>query len=205
MSLTAPLIAYHIAGQPPSTPLGQLMTYRVAGNGIFVHAQRPEWTAQLPYTSTGISGLPHLESSFTFHLPRVPMAILERILHEAYEAIPHERLWYLRYTGRTWICEAPPQRATPYSVQPTAQYDPHAYAQVHLEIHSHHDMPAVFSAQDNADETGCRLYAVLGTLTSIPTLHTRVGAWGHFCSLASSSIWTLPSSITDHLYPQEPR
>jgi PRTRC genetic system protein A len=54
-----------------------------------------------------------------------------------------------------------------------------------LDIHSHGHMAAFFSQhQDNKDETGLKLYAVIGRLNATPVVKLRVGVYGYFHSLA---------------------
>jgi len=53
-----------------------------------------------------------------------------------------------------------------------------------LEIHSHGPHAADFSATDDADEQGFRLYGVVGLLgTERPEVALRVGAYGHFLAV----------------------
>ena len=53
-----------------------------------------------------------------------------------------------------------------------------------LDIHSHGHMAARFSGQDNDDEKGLRLSAVVGRLNATPVVKLRVGVYGYFHSLA---------------------
>jgi len=53
-----------------------------------------------------------------------------------------------------------------------------------LDLHSHCEMGAFFSATDNRDEQGFRLYAVLGRIFTRPEMALRVGVYGDF--------WTVP-------------
>ncbi|MBA7676844.1 hypothetical protein ES703_85089 [subsurface metagenome] len=52
-----------------------------------------------------------------------------------------------------------------------------------LEMHSHGQMGAFFSTTDNTDETGLKLYAVIGKLNSTPIVKLRVGVYGYFKAL----------------------
>lgn len=51
-----------------------------------------------------------------------------------------------------------------------------------MDIHSHHVMPAKFSAKDDNDEKGTRLYAVVGNLQKelMPDITVRAGTGGNF-------------------------
>ena len=52
-----------------------------------------------------------------------------------------------------------------------------------LDIHSHGHMRAAFSPQDNTDEIGLKLYAVVGRLNATPVVKLRVGVYGYFHNL----------------------
>ncbi|MGD2184454.1 hypothetical protein [Lusitaniella coriacea] len=56
-----------------------------------------------------------------------------------------------------------------------------------MEIHSHHHLPAYFSAQDDTDESGCKIYGVLGTIFTRPALRLRVG-------LYNRQFWEIPTN-----------
>ncbi|MEE3719938.1 hypothetical protein V2H45_24665 [Tumidithrix elongata RA019] len=66
-------------------------------------------------------------------------------------------------------------------------------------MHSHHGMEAYFSEMDNRDETGFRIYAVLGELFTNPKIRMRVGIYGHFYETTVTGIFDLPDRITDCL------
>jgi PRTRC genetic system protein A len=75
------------------------------------------------------------------------------------------------------------------------------YANTLLELHSHHQMAAFFSATDTADEQGFRLYGVVGRLDSdsqhTPEIRMRMGIYGQFWDIPASIVLSLPSCITD--------
>ena len=91
----------------------------------------------------------------------------------------------------------PPQEQTAASVRPvgsTATYEDSL-----IELHSHHDMAAQFSSVDNADETGFRVYGVLGNIFKWPTLRVRVGLYGHYWEVPATWVFDLPPNIADAL------
>jgi hypothetical protein len=78
----------------------------------------------------------------------------------------------------------PPQIAGPERVL----YRPPTSAM--LEIHSHGRHPALFSATDDRDEQGLRLYGVIGRLdTDRPEVTLRLGAYGHFLPVSWESVF----------------
>ena len=61
------------------------------------------------------------------------------------------------------------------------------------EFHSHGSLPAFFSATDDRDEQGFRIYGVTGRLDTVePELSLRVGVYGHFAPLEWSRVFDGP-------------
>lgn len=60
-----------------------------------------------------------------------------------------------------------------------------SYETTLFECHSHSLFAPIFSELDNQDESGFRLYGVLGNLFEQPALRLRVGLYSHF--------WEIPS------------
>ena len=52
-----------------------------------------------------------------------------------------------------------------------------------LEMHSHGHMGAWFSSTDDVDETGLKLYGVIGKLNATPIVKLRIGVYGYFREL----------------------
>ena len=81
----------------------------------------------------------------------------------------------VRWDGEGYRLVVPPQAgtATRLAYQPPAG--------VVAEFHSHGGSRAFFSATDDRDEQGFRIYGVVGRLdTPLPELRLRVGVYGHF-------------------------
>ena len=68
-----------------------------------------------------------------------------------------------------------------------------------LEMHSHRDVSAHFSATDCADEQGLRLYGVVGRLDEPrPQVNLRAGAYGYFLPVPWTSVFDGdPSCVED--------
>ena len=63
-------------------------------------------------------------------------------------------------------------------------------AGVVAEFHSHGSSRAFFSATDDRDEQGFRIYGVVGRLdTDRPELSLRVGVYGHFAPVEWSQVF----------------
>jgi PRTRC genetic system protein A len=116
---------------------------------------------------------------------------------------PLEILFYLAYDCQHgWLLTIPVQEQQTMRVIPMMSEIDHAdYANTLLEIHSHHQMAAFFSATDTADEQGFRLYGVVGCLDRnsqhAPQIRMRVGIYGHFWEIAASTVLSLSWGMTD--------
>ena len=61
------------------------------------------------------------------------------------------------------------------------------------EFHSHGGSRAFFSATDDRDEQGFRIYGVVGRLDALrPELRLRVGVYGHFAPVDWSQVFGGP-------------
>ena len=81
-------------------------------------------------------------------------------------------------------------------------------AGVVAEFHSHGSSRAFFSATDDRDEQGFRIYGVAGRLdTPRPELSLRVGVYGHFAPLEWSQAFDGPNAgvrlMDEHDTPNE--
>ena len=171
-----------------------LIEYATAGNGLFVRARRDVCQVAIPIAMARIPGLADLEPGMELLVMKVGRACLERVFDAARRACilvgtPVEYLCYLAWTGDEWEYLEPEQEATPTSVRPVgAGLADHSRATV--EIHSHHEMRARFSATDDADEgTGFRIYGVVGRIFSKPEISLRVGCHGHFLPIEACDLF----------------
>jgi PRTRC genetic system protein A len=195
------MLVHHQIFYPGTTlpPPTGLYNYVLAANGVFVHARRAELTALVPLTSCAIRGLAPLTPAFHLGVPRVPAALLEELLDRARAArsaggVPLEILFHLAWTGG-WTLTLPPQWGTPTRVH--ALPAPMDGAAPLVEVHSHHGLPAFWSATDDADEVGLALYAVLGQIFDQPQLCVRLGIYGQWWPLPASCVFEIPSTIQD--------
>ena len=90
-------------------------------------------------------------------------------------------------TGDGYRLVVPPQAgtATRLAYQPPAG--------VVAEFHSHGSSRAFFSATDDRDEQGFRIYGVVGRLDApLPELSLRVGVYGHFAPVDWAQVFDGP-------------
>ena len=87
------------------------------------------------------------------------------------------------WDGEVYQLVVPPQAGTSTSV---AYRPPDG---VVVEFHSHGRSRAFFSATDDRDEQGFRIYGVVGRLnTPRPELSLRLGVYGHFAPVDWSQV-----------------
>ena len=127
---------------------------------------------------------PEEEPEFHFALPKIPGEILEEVMQFFLDNREHEVACQLFYTKEEGYTIYYPRQD--YSLAAvTFERDPILESQKTLvmDMHSHGGMPAFFSAQDNRDEKGTRLYMVAGNLYRTPQIRVRAGIIGHFLDL----------------------
>jgi PRTRC genetic system protein A len=173
-----PPVSYLVARDGLAPPRrGLLYDYVVAGDGLWLAAANDRLRARVPVAPARVRGLPPLGAAFELAGGPVPATVWEHIadIAAATAAAGREILVVVRSGPAGYRLELPPQRVGPTSVR----YAPPADAVV--EVHSHVDGPARFSATDDADEQGLRVYGVLGRLWSDrPEVALRVGVYGYF-------------------------
>lgn len=176
---------------------GLAYDYVFAGNGVFIQSANRLLTARFPIATARIAGLPPIGPELTLHHGPMPAAILAQAIHrmmtntrrELYCAVLHDE-------PQGYHLAIPPQEATGHSVT----YEPVAGAV--MDIHSHPNNAALFSATDDADETAFRLYAVIGPLAPPlrPSISIRVGIYGQHHPVDWQRVFSHPelSGLTQH-------
>jgi PRTRC genetic system protein A len=185
------LVTYHIHRQEPLPPSDALAyQYILAGNGLFVRAEMRFFAARLPIAACVVRGLPLLAADFRLKIPRLSGSLLNSILADAGRVRRpdgglNEVFYRLHYRDGRAQVRRPRQAATASSVVTAGDGDP----SILCELHSHGNMAAYFSATDNADEQGARLYGVMGRLDSEPELQLRVGVYGYWLPLPVTAVF----------------
>ena len=202
----SPFVNYRFAKDLPLPALdGCLYEYVVGMNGVFVRARRPGLAAMVPVACPNktLNGLAIVASGVRMDFPLIPQILLSHVLMRAWASGTVERLFY--FLPNPWRVVIPAQHATATSVRPDNPYSPESRLAL-VELHSHHHMKPFFSTTDDQDETGFRIYSVIGNLHERPLILTRVGIYGHFWTIPSSTIYHLPMGIEDGLeigFPDE--
>lgn len=176
-----------------------LYAYILAGNGVFVSARRPGLEALIPVVSCGIAGLPDLAPRVD--LPqRVPAPLMSHALRFCGQVFPSEALFWFNWIG-AWYLHIPEQRVTNTSAVPSDRHD-RAGTRALIDLHSHARFAPFFSPTDDRDETGFRVFAVIGNLDRTPTISVRVGVYSHYFNIPASTVFELPAGMID-IYEQE--
>ena len=199
------LVTYHIHRAEPLPPNDALAyQYVLAGNGLFIRAETRFFAACIPIAAAVVRGLPLLAAQFQLRVPRLPARLLEAILADARRARRsdgafNEALYQFHHHGQTVQVTKPPQRATGVSVLAAGDNAPTVF----YDLHSHGAMAAFFSAADNADEQGARLYAVIGKVDTTPEIRLRVGVFGYWQPLPVTAVFAGCGPCKD-LYEEKP-
>lgn len=198
------LVDYVAATVWPLPPIQAAMyEYVVASNGVFVRGQRTGLRVMLPVMAgppTPLRGLVPVEPFVQLDHPRIPAELVDEMLDTALAAKddalrPVEALFHLCWDERGSRLEIPAQERHLASVRPVGQTP--SYETAMVEVHSHHGMAACFSPTDDADETGFRIFGVLGDIFTRPTLRVRVGLYGHYWEIPAIWVFQLPHRVTD--------
>ncbi len=202
------LVEYHIITQEEGIPPFQahLYDYLFAGNGVFIRSKRQGLEVILPVVMREIRGLARVEPLVRFTHPPVPEHLVDQMLWCAQGALgeggnPVEILFHLEWRDEGWHLTIPEQEQTATSVVPTDDSAGSSYATALIDLHSHHGMRAFFSATDNRDEQGFRIYAVLGNIFKRPELLVRVGCEGIHWIIPATTVFELPEGLIDASVP----
>lgn len=193
------MYGYQIAGDTLRAR-GVLFDYVLAGNGLFVRGTREGLSVCFPVADFEVRGLPEMSASFEMKPSRVPVHLLMQMLELAkrfgergLETLCH---FTLDEEGG-WEIHDPEQIRKPGSCRPLHDGPGSTYELAFIEAHSHHSMAAYFSPVDDRDETGFRLYAVLGSIFDQPRIRVRVGVYGHFWQIPADWVFEVPRGISD--------
>ena len=149
--------------------------YVLGSGGLYVQSRSAHLTARVVVAPADVRGLAPVTEKVALTRGPIPAALFELGLRWFQEDPDTERFFAVCWDGRSYRPVVPPQLGTATRL---AYVPP---AGVVAEFHSHGTSRAFFSATDNRDEQGFRIYGVVGRLDdSQPELSLRVGVYGHF-------------------------
>jgi hypothetical protein len=173
---------------------GLMYEYLIAGNGTFIHAERPGLKAVIPEAGRmiGTSG-PHIVP-YVQVMPKFSGWLLDAALNAACERDGIDSLFAL-WPQRLLV---PAQEACAGTVRPVDPYDT-IMADTMCDLHSHHHMEARFSPTDDKEEAGFRIYAVIGRIYTLPEIRVRVGIYGHMWEIPALTVFDRLGRFKDAL------
>lgn len=165
---------------------GAFYSYVLAGNGLFLKAEKPGLKATVPLAHSEVRGLVPLATEVKLTYGLIPGEIWRRILDDFMSTLSLERYLCLRWDG-SYRLAAPPQESGKASVS----YEP--MRGILLDAHSHNRMEAFFSATDDADDQGFRISMVVGRLDTLePQVALRLSIYGYFYPLRWEQVFEGP-------------
>ena len=134
--------------------------YVLGAGGLYVQSESAHLTARVLVASADVRGLAPVSEKLELTHGPIPAHVFELGLRW-FQATPDtERFFAVRWNGDAYRLVVPPQAGTASSLA----YRPPAG--VVAEFHSHGGHSAFFSATDDRDEQGFRIYGVVGRLDS---------------------------------------
>ena len=178
---TAPTpYGYLVAHDGAPDPVGLIADMVLDGGGVYLAAATQNLSIRIRVASATVPGLPVVRMGVSLTHGRIPETVWRLIVETARAAMPSEILLAIvarepaqgevlvGAAGPYWLVEPQldesgrgdwrPQQVSGSAVRATPVHD------AIVEVHSHHAMRAYFSATDDRDETGRRIYGVLGRL-----------------------------------------
>ena len=161
--------------------------YVLGSGGVYVQSQSTHLVARVIVAPGAVRGLAPVAEKLQLSHGPIPARLFEAGLRWFQDAPDTERFFAVRWDGGAYRLVVPPQAGTETSL---AYLPP---AGVVAEFHSHGSARAFFSATDDRDEQGFRIYGVVGRLdTPRPELGLRVGVYGHFVPVDWSQVFSGP-------------
>lgn len=203
-NLIAPpkLVGHRIAVSENEPIDAALYEYFLAGNGLFVRAQRREFAVSLPLTDQKISGLPNASVGILWAKPRIPASLWQQVLQHArqmHSSSSFKEEVYLIYWDKilgTWRWRASGRESNWSST--IADHTVPEYADCCIELHTHPPGALNFSGADDADELGkFRIFAILIDVHDKPKIRFRCGVYEHLIPIPAAWIGEMPKEIID--------
>ncbi len=176
---------------------GSFYDYVTAENGVFIEAEGRFLAARVQVTKGVIRGLAPLAPALVLRYGPIPQHLFDMALSAMLIDPEHERYVAVTWADGYHIC-VPEQEVSATSTVYEVQDD------TVLDLHSHGGMRAFFSGTDNHDESGFRLFGVVGDLSGTPQLRLRVGLYGYHHLVPWEEVFTGSPAVVDDLLTAEP-
>ena len=158
--------------------------YVLGAGGLYVQSESAHLTARVSVAPCEVRGLaPVAEKVELAHGP-IPAGLFERGLRWFLDDPDTEFFVAVRWEEDAYRLVVPPQLGTATTLEYVRPEG------VVAEFHSHGTSRAFFSATDDRDEQGFRIYGVAGRLDKYrPELSLRVGVYGHFAPVEWAQVF----------------
>ena len=161
--------------------------YVLGEGGLYVQSESAHLVARALIAPAEVRGLAPVSEKLALAHGPIPAGLFEAGLRWLLETPDTERFFAVGWDKGAYRLVVPPQSGTSASLT----YRPPAG--VVAEFHSHGSHRAFFSATDDGDEQGFRIYGVVGRLHGpVPELTLRVGIYGHFAPLEWAQVFDGP-------------
>lgn len=190
---------------------GQYYDYVLAGNGIFIEAEGNLLAARVPVRLAEIRGLAPLEPKVVLRHGLIPQRFFDLAMSAF--LVDKYREMYIAVTWGSPENTGGYHLIVPEQAENTEQLAAggqgrgceHGVSYIVpdggiLDLHSHGKMIAEFSGQDDKDETGLKLYGVVGKLDEEPVVQLRVGVYGYFFPVSWGEVFSgCLIGVRDHI------
>lgn len=175
---------------------GIYFDYILASNGVFIQAENSRIFARIPIAMCELRGLCPIETKFALTYGSIPRRFWDLAL-DVFLTDPH-REHYVAVTAHDgYHFLYPEQEKEVVTVVYKTGDD------LVLDLHSHGELAAGFSTQDNEDERGLRFFGVVGRLDKNPVAKFRLGVYGYFLPLSWKDIFDGPEYEFKENLPEE--
>lgn len=160
--------------------------YVIASNGVFVLCENQHIRASVSLADCRIRGLKPFDAQAELVLKHgpLPVEILGEIVRRTH-GVREEKMFQVVWDGRQYSLTEPPQKGAPCAIEYQRNLDDSGSV---FEIHTHPGMPAIFSKDDDEDETGFRIYGVINPCAAPVTASFRVGIYGYMRDLSLKDV-----------------
>lgn len=169
----------------PSGPAGEAglyYNYILGSNGLFIEAENPLIAARIPVAECEVRGLAPVDTKISLTYGSIPQRFFDLAL-DTFLADPDKERYVAVIGSAGYHFNVPVQDRSEGGVK----YE--ASESVVMDIHSHAHMGAFFSGTDDNDETGLKLYVVVGKLNAAPVVKLRIGVYGYFHDLVWKDVF----------------
>lgn len=196
-------IGHKIALNETEAVTAIMFEYLMAADGLFVRAERREFSVCLPLCRVSVKGLPIIESKIVWHKPRIPSSIWREILSDAqfrndftnFKEDVFVVFWDENNVEWNWKRISKDRQRASTIADDTLE----EYGNACIELHTHPDGAIHFSRADDEDESGkFRIFGILTDIHSnLPKIRFRCGVYDHFIQIPADFVSEMPAGFID--------